>query len=115
MSVLQGSCHCGSARFEVETDLDEVRACDCSFCRRRGALVQRVEPAQLRLLSNLSDLGLYQFHTRTAKHYFCKLCGIFPFHRPRTAPELWGINVRCLKGVDPDSISIQWVQGSRLS
>jgi hypothetical protein len=114
-TTYQGSCHCGAVRFEVDAVLDQVRVCDCSICRRRGALNYRVEPADFRLLTPLEDLTLYQFHTRTAKDYFCPTCGIQPFRRPRTAPELWTINVRCLEGVDFDAIAVQLVFGSAYS
>jgi hypothetical protein len=110
----QGSCHCGRVRFEVDADLDHVRVCDCSICRKRGALLHRVDEAQFRLLTPLADLALYQFHTRTARDYFCPACGILPFRRPRTAPEQWSINVRCLEGVDLDAIPVKRLYGSKL-
>ena len=110
----QGSCHCGRVRFEVDTDLDHVRVCDCSICRKRGALLHRVDEEQFRLLTPLEDLVLYQFHTRTARDYFCPTCGILPFRRPRTAPEQWSINVRCLAGIDLDAIPVKRVYGSKL-
>jgi hypothetical protein len=110
----RGSCHCGKVQFEVDADLDHVRVCDCSICRRRGALNHRVEPGDFRLLSPLEDLWLYTFHTRTAKDYFCPNCGIQPFRRPRTDPSVWTINVRCLDGADLDAIPIRRVHGSRL-
>ena len=49
----QGSCHCGAVRFEVDAEIDQVRVCDCSICRRRGALLHRVEPEDLRFLTPL--------------------------------------------------------------
>ncbi|HUZ13739.1 MAG TPA: GFA family protein [Caulobacteraceae bacterium] len=110
----RGSCHCGRTRFEVDADLDKVRVCDCSICRRRGALSYRADPADVRLLTPIEALTLYTFHTRTARDYFCPVCGILPFRRPRTAPNLWAINVRCLEGVDLDAIPIEQVYGSRL-
>jgi hypothetical protein len=109
----RGSCHCGKVQFEVDADLDHVRVCDCSICRRRGALNHRVDPADFRLLSPIEDLSLYTFHTRTAKDYFCPTCGILPFRRPRTDPSVWTINVRCLEDVDLDAIPIKRVYGSR--
>jgi hypothetical protein len=128
LSVLKtyaGSCHCGRTHFEVDLDLDHVRVCDCSICRRRGALIHRVPEGSLRMLTPLDELTLYQWHTRTAEDYFCPICGILPFRRPRTrtATEAadgmpvfggWSINVRCLDGVDLDSIPLQRVFGSRL-
>jgi hypothetical protein len=110
----QGSCHCGRVQFEVDADLDHVRVCDCSICRKRGALLHRVDEDQFRLKTPLEDLTLYQFHTRTARDYFCPTCGILSFRRPRTAPEQWSINVRCLDGVDLDAIPVKKVFGSRL-
>jgi len=110
----QGSCHCGRVRFEADLDLDHVRSCDCSLCRRRGALLHRVEDADIRVLTPLEDLSLYQWHTKTAKDYFCPICGILPFRRPRTAPQQWSVNVRCLDGVDLLAIPVQHLHGSRL-
>ena len=110
----QGSCHCGRVRFEVDADLDHVRLCDCSMCRRRGALNHRVDPEDFRPLTPLEEMTVYTFHTHTAKDYFCPTCGILPFRRPRTAPEKWTINVRCLHDVDLEAISVTRVHGSRL-
>lgn len=110
----RGSCHCGKVKFEVDADIDHVRACDCSICRRRGALLHRVEERDLRVLTPLEDLSLYQWNTRTAKDYFCPTCGILPFRRPRTAPEKWSVNVRCLEGVDLSAIPVKHVHGSKL-
>jgi hypothetical protein len=114
VKTYRGSCHCGKARFEVDLELDHVRVCDCSICARRGALNHRVEPSQLRILTPLEDLTLYQFHTLTAKDYFCPVCGILPFRRPRTAPDLWTVNVRCLEDVDLGAIPIRQLPGSKL-
>jgi hypothetical protein len=110
----QGSCHCGTVRFEVDADLDHVRMCDCSMCRRRGALLHRVGNDDLRLLTPLGDLSVYQWHTKVAKDYFCPQCGIQPFRRPRTAPDQWSVNVRCLDGVDLEAIPRVETHGSRL-
>lgn len=110
----QGSCHCGQVRFEADLELDHVRVCDCSICRRRGALLHRVAEDQLRLITPLDELSVYTFHTHTARDYFCPRCGILPFRRPRTAPEQWSINVRCLEGVDLDAIPVERLHGSRL-
>ncbi len=95
-------------------DLDHVRVCDCSVCRKRGALNHRVENNDLRPLTPIEEMSLYQWHTKTARDYFCKNCGILPFRRPRTAPDLWTVNVRCLDRVDLESIPVVSVRGSEL-
>lgn len=111
----RGACHCGAVRFSVEADLDHVRQCDCSICGRRGALIHRVAPQDFHLETPLEALTLYTFNTHTARDYFCPRCGILPFRRPRTDPGVWGINVRCLDGVDLDAIPVKRVFGSRLT
>ena len=115
MKTYRGSCHCGRVRFEVDCELDHVRSCDCSICRKRGALIHRVDADRLRLLTPIEELTLYQWHTRTAEDYFCPVCGILPFRRPRNGADIWTVNVRCLEGVDLDAIPIRHVRGSELS
>lgn len=116
MPTYKGSCHCGRAQFEVNiADLKKVRVCDCSICRKRGALNVRVEENDIKILSDLDGLTLYQFHTKTAKDYFCPTCGVMPFRRPRTAPELWTVNVRCLEGVDLEQLEVTKVYGSKFT
>jgi hypothetical protein len=114
-ATYRGSCHCGKVKFEVDADLDHVRVCDCSICRRRGALIHRVEESCFRLFTPLEELTLYQWNTRTAKDYFCPVWGILSFRRPRTAPQCWGINVRCLPDVDLAALNIKYVHGSKLN
>ncbi|MCX7136130.1 MAG: GFA family protein [Proteobacteria bacterium] len=96
MKKYEGGCHCGKVRFRVRTDFSRVSQCNCSICVRKGALHQRVAPDDFELLAGKEALSLYQFGTRTAKHYFCSTCGIYPFAHPRTAPELVVVNIRCL-------------------
>jgi len=107
----QGSCHCGRVRFELQARIDRVVDCNCSLCRRRGALWHGAPEASLRLLSGESDLALYQFNTMTAKHYFCRHCGIHPFARPRIAPDHWVVNVRCIDGIDLTALKVQQFDG----
>jgi hypothetical protein len=125
MPTYHGSCHCDRVRFEVVADIDHVRACDCSICRRRGALNYRVPKDNLRVLTGWENLALYEWGSRTAKDYFCQTCGVLPFRRPGdlTAQELldgfepfdgWAINVRCIDGLDLDSIPIRRIPGSRI-
>ncbi len=110
-----GRCHCGAVRFEARTTLSPAVRCNCSFCRRRGAVMANVQAEDFRLLAGEDALGLYQWNTRIAKHYFCKRCGIYPFHRPRMRPEIYRVNVGCLDGVDPYAIEVTVQDGAALS
>lgn len=125
MPIHSGSCHCGAVRFEVEAEIDHVRACDCSICRRRGALTFRVPETALRLLTPRENMTVYRWGSETAEDYFCKTCGILPFRKPSgpTAAERaagvepfkgWAINVRCLDDVDLESLPRVKIAGSKL-
>jgi hypothetical protein len=83
----QGACHCGRVTFEMRADLTYVVDCNCSLCHRKGALWHPAAEADVRILTGEDDLGLYRFNTKTAKHYFCRSCGIHPFCRPRQRPR----------------------------
>ena len=74
-----------------------------------------VAPEHFTLLSGEDDLALYQTLTRTAKHYFCRVCGIYTFHRPRTNPNIYRVNVGCLEGVDPLDLEVGLHDGASLS
>jgi len=105
MRTYKGSCHCGKVVFEIETDLDKAVTCNCSICRRRNAVMHRVDAEHFRIIQGEDDLVLYQFNTATAHHYFCGTCGVYPFHRPRAAPEAYTVNVFCLDGVGDEEIA----------
>ena len=100
MKTYHGSCHCGLVRFTVNTTLDRVVSCNCSICSKKGVLHHRVSPENFQLIEGAEQLSLYQFDTKEAKHYFCKVCGIHPFSNPRAARDMFSINVRCLDDFD---------------
>jgi hypothetical protein len=109
-----GSCHCGAVRFEIETDFPELTTCDCSICRRRNALMVKVHESRFRLLAGEDSLTEYRFHTMTARHFFCKRCGIYPFHRKRVTPDYFGINVFCLEDFDPSGLTVRQTIGAAM-
>jgi hypothetical protein len=115
LTTYTGSCHCGRVRFEVDTDFPELTMCDCSICKRKNALMVKVHESKFRLLTGQDALTEYQFHTKTARHFFCKTCGIYPFHRKRVTPDHLGINVHCLDGFDPEGITVRRAVGSAMS
>jgi len=101
--VHRAACHCGAVQFELTLPrgLVDPRRCDCSFCRLRGAIAASVPLAGLKILKGEEQLTLYQFNTRTARHYFCSVCGIYTHHQRRSNPREYGFNVACLEGVNP--------------
>lgn len=99
----RASCHCGAVVLEIELPhgIVDARRCDCSMCRRRGAVVASVPLAALHVIQGSETLRLYQFNTHTAKHYFCGHCGIYTHHQRRSNPSQYAYNVACLEGVNP--------------
>lgn len=103
ISEVGGACHCGMVRFRARlTDgLHTARRCTCSYCRMRGAVVVSASVNGLTILSGEDALGEYRFNTGTARHYFCSNCGIYTFHRRRSNPGEYGVNVACIDGLSP--------------
>lgn len=97
------TCHCG--KVEIEVNISEpfakVLRCNCSICKRKGAIMTMVSADDFKIVSGQNILKVYQYYTKVAKHYFCSICGIYTHHNPRSNPKMYGINVACLEGVDP--------------
>jgi hypothetical protein len=100
MRTFEGGCHCGRVRLRITADLAHVAECNCSICTKKGFLHLIVPPERFELLRGKDELTTYEFNTRTAKHTFCRHCGIQAFYVPRSDPDKFSVNVRCLDDVD---------------
>jgi len=110
----KASCHCGAVQlsFVMANGLDELRRCDCSLCRRIKPAAITARLNELEVVSGTDSLSLYQFGTKTAKHYFCSICGTHTHHQRRSNPNEFGVNVGCLEGVDPRLAGqAEWADG----
>lgn len=103
----QGACHCNAVQFEIESNFQELTICDCSICRKKNALMVKVHESAMHIIAGTEYLTSYQFHTNTAVHYFCRICGIYPFHQKRVTPDYYGVNVFCLQGFDETGIPVR--------
>lgn len=99
----RASCHCGAVVLELDlpNGIVDPRRCNCSVCRRKGAIAASVPLSGLTVLRGADKLTLYQFNTHTARHFFCSVCGIYTHHQRRSNPEQYSYNVGCLDGVNP--------------
>jgi hypothetical protein len=112
MVVHRGGCHCGRVRFEVDAPKKlRLEECNCSICSKAGYLHLIVPRSRFRLLQGEDALTTYTFNTGTAKHYFCSTCGIKSFYVPRSHPDGYSINARCLDSETIDSIDIEPFDG----
>jgi hypothetical protein len=109
--LYQGHCHCGAVGFEVEAPEELVcQDCNCSVCRMTGFIHLIVSKSAFRLLRGKEILTTYNFNTGVAQHYFCSRCGIKPYYIPRSNPDGYDINVRCLDP-QPKSVTIEPFDG----
>ncbi len=105
MVHLNATCHCGAVALTADfpKGLASAARCDCSFCRRRGAAAVTALTSTLRVTRGADNLSLYTWGTGTAKHYFCKTCGIYTHHQRRSDPKECGVNLGCIDGGNPRS------------
>ncbi len=95
--VHHGGCHCGRVRFEVEAPaVLEVQLCNCSICSMTAYLHLIVPRSRFRLLTSWDELETYTFNTGVARHHFCRTCGVKSFYVPRSNPDGFSVNARCL-------------------
>lgn len=108
----RGGCHCGAVRYEVRAPARLLaQSCNCSICARTGFLHLIVSAADFRLLQGAEQLTAYTFNTGTAKHLFCRVCGIKSFYVPRSNPDGYSINVNCLDEGTIETLSIEPFDG----
>ena len=113
--MFAGACHCGAVRFRVDAVIEELTTCDCSLCSMRNALMFKVPERALAVLAGQEMLTLYEWNTHRAKHYFCRRCGIYVFHRKRAAPDHFGVNAHCVDGLDFASLRVRATEGANMS
>jgi len=117
MKTYKGSCHCGAINFSFEHDtIDRGIRCNCSICRRKGAMMSEfaIAPDSLQIDADEGTLGLYQFDSKIAKHFFCKKCGIYPFHQTMRQPGYYRVNLGCIDELDTEDLEYSVFDGKSL-
>jgi len=110
--TLKGSCHCGAVTFEalVSKQLKVVK-CNCSMCKTSGYQHVFVEHDNFTLLRGQDALSEYRFGTKTARHLFCKHCGVKSFYQPRSHPESYSVHLTCCSNVNDFDIAYEEFDG----
>lgn len=95
---VEGRCHCGVVRFRVRLPRRAaiLQSCNCSICSMTGFMHLIVPAWAFELRSGAGQLTEYRFHTRTARHLFCRVCGVKSFYVPRSNPDGYSVNANCL-------------------
>lgn len=114
-----GSCHCGNVSFSFEHD-GEIKSglrCNCSICTRKGAVMTDfvISPEDLSIiLKEKGSLGLYEFDSKVAHHYFCTKCGIYTFNQTVRFIDQYRVNLGCVDGIDPLALGVEVFNGKAL-
>jgi hypothetical protein len=99
-------------RVTLTDEFNTAKRCDCSFCRRRGAIAVTAPLDGITILKGADKLTLYQWGTMTAQHYFCSICGIYTHHKRRKNPNEYGVNAAAIEGINPRNLGdIPWSDG----
>ena len=98
------SCHCRSVQLDVETDLSIIKQCNFSICKRKNAKMNILPKEAIKSIKGEGNLSVYQFGTNVAKHYFCKICGIYTHHQRKSDPNGIGVNIGCIDELESFSI-----------
>jgi len=112
--TLTGQCHCGAVEIEIPWDgeFNKLRRCNCSYCRRRWAVVASVKVGSLKVVKGEDKLTLYRWGTMTARHYFCSVCGIYTHHQRRSDPTEFGVNIANFPNVNVlDYMDVPYTDG----
>ncbi|WP_140635765.1 GFA family protein [Methylibium rhizosphaerae] len=122
MTILQGSCHCGATKFEVQEAPESVTCCTCSYCSKRGSLWAYYTPDQFRLTTPVEDVATYQWNSRLIKHHFCATCGCstycespdFRSGAPDFEHPRLSVNARLFDDFDLDAVPLETIDGKNL-
>ena len=107
-------CHCGAIEAKINTPskFEKILRCNCSLCKRKGAVMSMVKNEDFKITKGKEKLILYKFHTKVAKHFFCSICGIYTHHNPRSNPKMTGFNLGCIDEIDTLNLKdIQVIDG----
>ena len=111
-----GSCHCGAVTFQATMNLQGLISCNCSICKRKGTVLGFIPAEYFKLEKGENNLTDYQFGSKRIHHLFCKICGVTGFAKGANpdGSEMVAVNVRCLEGVDVDTLEVNQYDGKSL-
>ncbi len=112
---VKGSCHCSATQFVINSSFQGLRRCNCSICRRKGALMAICRIEDFQLISGADTLSSYQWNSQQAEHFFCSICGIYTHHKRRTDPTSYAFNLGCIDDADiSDDEDITYIDGASM-
>ena len=114
MVTYHGHCHCSAVEFEFQSPpITEALQCNCSICIRKNAIMsmEYIEAPRFILHKGTSALAKYHFNDWDVNHYFCRICGIYPFHDTVYEPGKYRVNLCCVEELEPRKLKITEFDG----
>lgn len=111
--MIEASCHCGAVRVALARAPDELTECNCSICRRLGALWAYYDPWEVTVSAADDALGGYIREQRLLRFCHCRHCGCTT-HWEAFDPEVrrMGVNARLLDPEIVDDAHIRHIDGA---
>ena len=111
MVVATGGCHCGAVRWEADVPAQvTVHDCNCSMCAKLGYQHIIVPASRFRLLKG-ETIRTYTFGHHIAQHHFCSVCGVKSHYVPRSNPDGFSLNYRCIDNDPFEDVVIEAFDG----
>jgi hypothetical protein len=110
----EASCHCGKVRIEVGALPATVTDCNCSICRRYGALWGYYRRDQVRLMADPDALSAYVWGDRTIEFWHCRNCGCMTHYQSveKKPDSRFVINARMLPLATLQSLKVRRLDGA---
>ncbi len=115
IQTYHGQCHCGRVQFSLQSPvIDTAVKCNCSICRRKGATMSEsyFSPKDFVLLKGNAALQIYQFGDHSVNHYFCRYCGVSPFHEATKKPGYFRVNLNCIDEILLETLTVRIIDGA---
>ena len=113
--MIEASCHCGSVKIDIPRKPRTLTDCNCSICRRYGALWAYYQAADVRIRGTRAAMSSYLWGDRRIRFVRCRQCGCITHwvgaRNSRTGRM--GVNTR---NVDPDvlkGVRVRRLDGAR--
>ena len=105
--MMEASCHCGAVRYEVERVPERLLDCNCSICRRDGALWAYYAQRDVKFVSK-PDTLTYVWGDRALARHHCKTCLCLTHFTVIGTDDakMIGVNARLMSGLDPAKIRV---------
>jgi hypothetical protein len=112
--MLSATCHCGAVRIEIPHAPETVTNCNCSICRRYGALWAYYPADSVRITGHPGNTAEYIWGDRMLRFVRCSHCGcVTHWEAIEPAPDSRrGVNIRNFDPLALGSVRIRRLDGA---